>query len=141
MISMNPSLRRVCALSVLAVLPIALLAGCGGGGGGGGSSTPSGTPPAITAIDPVNGASTGGSIITITGTNFGTSSAGLSVKFGTTTAASVTYISSTTIKAVAPPGNVGVVHILVSTEFGTSTAVNADRFTYTTGGPPPPPPI
>lgn len=134
----NPSMRRICGWGALAALPIVLLAGCGGGGGGGDSSGQSG--PAITSISPATGAGSGGTVVTITGSNFGSSSGGLTVKFGSANAASFTYVSSTTITAVAPPG-AGKVDVAVTNVFGTSPATAGDQFTYTTDGPPPPPPI
>ena len=94
----------------------------------------------MSSVSPATGAATGGTIVTITGSNFGSSSGGLSVKFGNANAASVTYVSSTSIKAVAPPGS-GKVDVLVTTIFGTSTPIIDDQFVYSTDGPPPPPPI
>ncbi|BDI30706.1 hypothetical protein CCAX7_27570 [Capsulimonas corticalis] len=135
MTAIHPTMRRVCALGVLAALPIVLLAGCGGGGGGGGSSDPA---PAVTSISPTTGTALGGTIITINGAFFGSSSSGLGVKFGTSSAASITYVSSTTIKATSPPG-AGTVDITVSTSSGTSPVSAADKYVYSTDGPPPPP--
>ena len=84
--------------------------------------------PAVTGVSPATGATAGGQVVTITGTDFTGTSA---VSFGGTAAASFTILSDTQISAVAPSaGSSGAVDVTVTTNNGTSTAVTADEFTY-----------
>ena len=83
--------------------------------------------PAITAVSPNTGSSSGGQVVSITGTNFtGTSG----VSFGGTAATSFTILSDTALTATAPAGTVGTVDVRVTTNNGTSTTGSADQFTY-----------
>ena len=82
--------------------------------------------PTITGLDPDSGPTSGGTTVTITGTNFTGAGA---VDFGTTPAASFSVVSSTTITAVSPPGT-GAVNVTVTTPGGTSPGSSADVFTY-----------
>ncbi|UDF32539.1 UNVERIFIED_ORG: IPT/TIG domain-containing protein (plasmid) [Roseateles sp. XES5] len=81
----------------------------------------------VTAVAPNAGPTSGGTSVTITGTDFLGATA---VSFGGTPAASFTVNSDTQIFATAPAGAVGVVNITVTTPGGTSTASAADQFTY-----------
>jgi hypothetical protein len=81
--------------------------------------------PAVTAVNASTGTSLGGSVVTITGTNF-TGATG--VTFGGNPATSVTVVSSTTITALTPPGTAGPVAVAVTTPAGTGTGANL--FTY-----------
>ena len=72
---------------------------------------------AIASISPLAGPASGGTTVTITGAGF---NSGSTVKFGSTTAASVNLISATTLEAVAPAGT-GSVSISVTTDGYTST--------------------
>jgi hypothetical protein len=84
--------------------------------------------PAVTSISPASGSITGGTIVTITGTNLGGTS---SVKLGATPATGFTVHSDTQITAVAPPSTtLGSVDLTATTLAGTSTTVSDDRFTY-----------
>lgn len=83
--------------------------------------------PAVTAVSPVTGPTTGGTAVTITGTGF-TSDA--TVKFGSTAASSVTFVSTTSLTAVSPPEPPGVVDVTVTTGGGTSSTSSADEFAY-----------
>jgi hypothetical protein len=89
--------------------------------------------PAVTGVSPNTGATTGGQVVTITGTNF---SGATAVKFGTTAATTFTINSDTQITATAPSGSAGQVDIKVTTNNGTSSAVSADHFTYKSTGVP-----
>ncbi|MCE4063424.1 IPT/TIG domain-containing protein [Pandoraea sputorum] len=82
--------------------------------------------PTVTSIAPQSGPVTGGSTVTITGTNF---TGATQVTFGGTNATSVTVNSSTSITATAPSGS-GTVDVRVQTPGGTSAIVSPDRFTY-----------
>src|SRR6202020_2910766 len=52
--------------------------------------------PAVSSVSPNNGSTLGGTVVTITGTNF---AAGATVTFGTAAATNVAAINSTTITA------------------------------------------
>ena len=87
-----------------------------------------GTAPAVTAISPNTGPITGGTSVTITGTNF---AGATSVTFGTTAAATVVLVNATTITATSPAGTAGAkVDVTVTTPVGTSPTSAADQFTY-----------
>ena len=85
--------------------------------------------PIISSITPASGLTTGGTSVTITGTNLLAAS---SVKFGSTNATDYTIHSATEITAISPAGSVGVVHITVTTLGGASAASSSDQFTYYT---------
>ena len=82
--------------------------------------------PTITGLSPTSGPAAGGTLVTITGTNFTGATA---VDFGTTAATNITVVSSTTITADSPAGS-GVVDVTVTTPGGTSATSSADQFTY-----------
>jgi Na+-translocating ferredoxin:NAD+ oxidoreductase RnfG subunit len=83
--------------------------------------------PTITLIDPATGAAAGGTAVTITGTEFGTTPA---VTFDGVTATSIVRVSATSITCVTPAGSAGAVDVVVTnTDTGTITAT--DGFTYT----------
>ena len=83
--------------------------------------------PTVTGVSPASGPTLGGTVVTITGTNLANPSA---VKFGGSSAASVTPISATQIIAVSPAGTAGAQDVRVTTPGGTSAANQADQFTY-----------
>jgi hypothetical protein len=84
--------------------------------------------PAVTAVSPASGPLTGGTLVTITGSNF-TSPA--TVKFGATASGFVSVNSPTSITALAPAStSAGTVDITVTTAGGTSATVTADQYTY-----------
>lgn len=84
--------------------------------------------PTITAITPATGTSAGGTVVTVTGTNFTGASA---VNFGTTPAASFTILSDTSMTVTAPPVAGGTYDITVTTPSGTSATGSGDQFTVT----------
>jgi hypothetical protein len=83
--------------------------------------------PAVTALSPASGLSTGGTLVTITGSNFVGATA---VHFGTV-AAPILANGSSSLTALAPAGT-GTVDVTVTTPGGTSAAVAADRYLYVT---------
>lgn len=83
-------------------------------------------PPTVTEISPKTGLETGGTEVTITGTNF---TSGSSVKFGTASAVPVKFNSETSLTATSPSGT-GTVDVTVTTAGGTSMTGEADKFTY-----------
>ena len=93
-------------------------------------STPA---PAVIAISPSTGAGTGGTLVTITGSNFLTSTGGATVQFGANPGTSFTCVSATSCTALSPAGTAGAtVDVTVTTASGTSTTSSADHFTYLT---------
>jgi hypothetical protein len=85
--------------------------------------------PSVTAISSANGPTTGGTLVTLTGTNFTGATA---VKFGTTSAANLTVVSATWITVTSPAGSAGTVDVTVITPHGTSATSASDQFTYVT---------
>jgi DNA-binding beta-propeller fold protein YncE len=85
--------------------------------------------PTVTGISPASGAAAGGTVVTVSGTNFAGVSA---VKFGAVKAESFKVESETLISAVAPTatGGVGQVDVTVTTPGGTSATGTPDHFTY-----------
>lgn len=88
---------------------------------------PAGTQPGVTALTPAEGATTGGTVVTITGTNLAGATA---VAFGGTAATNFIVQSATQIQATAPAHATGTVDITVTTPGGTSPTSPASRFTY-----------
>jgi hypothetical protein len=86
------------------------------------------TPPlVVTGISPVTGSTLGGTVVTITGSDFIGANA---VDFGTSSAPFV-FNSDTSITAVTPPETVGNVDVTVTTPTGTTPATrHGDRFTF-----------
>ena len=82
--------------------------------------------PTITSVSPISGPTTGGTTITITGTNL---TGATMVKIGVTLATNVVVVNATSITAKTPAGTVGVKSVAVTTAGGTATKSNA--FTYT----------
>jgi hypothetical protein len=115
-----------------------------GGGGGGIVSRPR---PTITQVAPVSGPASGGTLVTLTGSNFTGVTA---VYFGLTRVTNFTISSSTRITVRAPAHAAGRVDIRLVTATANSAITAADQFTYTAaagapapapaGGPPAPAP-
>jgi formylglycine-generating enzyme required for sulfatase activity len=79
----------------------------------------------LTSIAPASGPTSGGTQITLTGTNL---SGATSVTVGGVAATSVQVVSPTTVTAITPAGTAGVYDVSVATPYGTATLSNA--FTY-----------
>jgi len=88
--------------------------------------------PTITSLSVTTGTSLGGTLLTISGTNF---SAGTTVSFGGTAAASAAALNATTISARTPAHAAGAVDVKVSLPDGQS-ATNASAFTFVAAAPP-----
>jgi hypothetical protein len=82
--------------------------------------------PTVTAINPTEGPTAGGTSVVITGTNL---SGATAVSFGGTAASGFTVNSATQITATAPAGT-GTVDVRVTTVGGTSATSAADQYTY-----------
>jgi hypothetical protein len=88
--------------------------------------TPPAPVPTVATVAPNSGPTAGGTVVTITGTNF---SGATAVKFGAAAAATFTVISATQITATSPAGS-GSVDVTVTNAAGTSATNTADRFAY-----------
>lgn len=90
---------------------------------------PVGTPqpvvPTIAAITPASGKTTGGTVVTITGTDF---QSGATVSFGGTAASSVTFNGATKLTATAPARATGSVSVVVTNPGGQSATRNPGFF-------------
>jgi hypothetical protein len=85
-------------------------------------------PVQVTQLSPAFGPTTGGTVVTITGTGF---VAPVTVTFGDLLATNVTVDSSTQIRATSPNMAAGVVNVRVTVGLVTSPNTPADDFTYT----------
>ena len=86
--------------------------------------------PTVTAISPASGLTSGGTTITLNGTNFFGAS---SVTVGGALATSVNVVSATVLTAVTPAGSIGsAVSVSVTTPGGTGTLAGA--FSYYEAG-------
>jgi hypothetical protein len=86
-----------------------------------------GPVPQITKIAPKKGPVQGGTAVTITGTHLQNVS---EVTFGGVAAAQVQERSATSLRAVSPPGTVGIAPVVVTTAAGASPPSKKARFTY-----------
>ncbi len=84
-------------------------------------------PPTITSISPSVGLPSGGTQVTITGTNLAGATA---VHFGSTSV--TTFVSDTATQIVldAPAGRAGTVDVTVTTPVGTSPHTPSDHYTF-----------
>lgn len=85
----------------------------------------SATGPSISKVSPANGPTTGGTSVTLTGTNFAGATA---VSFGGTSATAFTVNSATSITATTPARDAGAVAVSVTTPDGTATSAGAFTF-------------
>ncbi|WP_035838684.1 IPT/TIG domain-containing protein [Kitasatospora azatica] len=83
--------------------------------------------PTVNTISPSSGSTSGGTAVTITGTNLATTQ---SVTFDGTSAA-FSVINSTTLSVATPPGTAGAVDVVVTTTGGSATMTGG--FTYVAG--------
>lgn len=81
--------------------------------------------PTITSLTPDEGPATGGTAVTITGTDFTGST---SVEFGGAAATSFVVVNSTTITCVTPAGSPGLVDVEVLHPSGNDTLVDGFEF-------------
>ncbi|MDB6017823.1 MAG: thiol oxidoreductase [Pedosphaera sp.] len=100
---------------------------------GGGGVAP--VAPTITGVAPATGLTNGGTVVSITGSNF---QAGITVMFGANAATGISLTGSTNITATTPAGAPGAVNVMVQNTSALS-ATNLNGFTYVTPAPPPPP--
>ncbi|MET7551356.1 IPT/TIG domain-containing protein [Streptomyces sp. NPDC005078] len=93
------------------------------GGTGGGVAFQYVALPTLTGVSPNQGPTTGGTTVTLTGTNLGDVTA---VRFGAT-ATAFTVVSATQITATAPTGSAGAVQVTVTSPGGTSAGLTYTR--------------
>jgi hypothetical protein len=77
---------------------------------------------------PTSGPTTGGQLVTITGSNFYVGDPLIAVFFGTNAATDATVVNSTTVTAETPPGSPGPVSVSLTDTGGSTTA--AQLYTY-----------
>ena len=85
------------------------------------------TPPSIQGLSPNTGPITGGTNVTISGSNF---TGATSVLFGSIPATSFHVDSDIQITATSPSHAAGTVDVTITTPYGTSATGSNDRFTY-----------
>src|SRR5207249_4834202 len=86
------------------------------------------TGPAVTAVSPSGGSTSGGISVIVIGSGF---SGATAVTFASTAADSFSVLSDNAIRVYAPSLAAGTVHITVTTPSGTSSTSSADQYTYT----------
>ena len=91
------------------------------------STTVPTTPPSVSALTPIAGPGTGGTVVTITGTGF---SGATSVTFGAIPGTNLIINSSTSITVTSPAG-ASTVDVRVATPVATSGIAATAKFTYT----------
>ncbi len=85
-------------------------------------------PPAVTGVSPNKGTASGGTTVTITGTNLMEATA---VYFGSAETKELHVVSATEMTAVTPPGTRGKQYVTVETTHGTSLETRVAFFKYT----------
>lgn len=112
-----------------------VITGCGGGEiQGGVTLTIQGAAPTISGVSPDFGPTTGGTAITISGTNFQT---GATVTVGGGSCGSVVVVTANQITCVTPAGSAGLADIVV-TNPDLGTVLRASAFDYGASSPPEP---
>ena len=86
------------------------------------------SPPLVNFINPMVGPTAGGTGVQIFGSNLSGTTA---VHFGANAATAFTNLSASQVRATAPAGVAGNVHVTVTTAAGTSVIGFNDIFTYT----------
>jgi hypothetical protein len=92
-------------------------------------------PPVLNTVSPSSGTNMGGTVCTLSGVEF---RSGCTVLFGSLSAASVTFVNSTTVTATTPAGPhaAGAVSVTLRNSDG-QQSVKASGFTYTFANPAP----
>jgi hypothetical protein len=92
------------------------------------SPTGGGAGPGLTSVSPASGPTSGGTAVTLSGSNFTNVEW---ITFGGIAVSTFTVISSSSITVTAPPGLSGTVNVAVTTASGSSSFTSGGRFTYT----------
>jgi hypothetical protein len=82
--------------------------------------------PTVTGLSPASGPAHGGTVVTVSGTNFAGTTA---VDFGTKAGMKMSVVNADTLKVTAPAGT-GTVNVTVTTRGGSSGVSTKDRFSY-----------
>jgi hypothetical protein len=90
---------------------------------------PSSSAPTVTGISPVSGPEGGGTVVTVSGTDF---VGATKVEFGSAAGTNLTIDSATQLRVTSPAGT-GTVDVRVTTPSGTSPVLTEDKFTYHNG--------
>lgn len=91
------------------------------------------SPPTVTAVSPGTGPTSGGTVLTISGTNL---SGVTTVVVGGIAATNVAYNPNTNqITATTSAHTAGMVDVMVTTNAGTSAVSSSDKFTYSASAP------
>lgn len=85
--------------------------------------------PTVTGVSPAAGPTGGGTVLTITGTNF---TGATQLKFGSDAAPGFTVNSATQITVTTTSHSAGTVDITVTTAGGTSATSSSDQYTFVT---------
>jgi hypothetical protein len=88
-----------------------------------------GAVPTITGLSQSSSPTSGGAVLTITGSNF--FSGHVSVYFGDTPSLNFTVVNANTLTVLIPPHPAGTIDVRVITDAGESAVTAADLFTYT----------
>lgn len=91
--------------------------------------------PILASISSASGPTTGGTVVTLTGSGF---TSAISVNFGSAPATGFTIHSDTSITAIAPPG-VRTANVTITNLGGTNESTLLGLFTYISPTPPSPP--
>jgi beta-mannanase len=84
--------------------------------------------PTVSGIFPSSGPSSGGTSVTVTGSDF---TGATNVTFAGVAGTNVNVVNDTTLTVTSPPHLLSITHVVVTSPAGTSSAVKADQFTYT----------
>ncbi|QGF23126.1 IPT/TIG domain-containing protein [Raineyella fluvialis] len=91
------------------------------------SAAPGATIPVVGSLSPSTGSTSGGVLVTITGTGL---TGATSVMFGKTAGTQISVISDTSLSVLSPAASAGTVDVRVTTPGGTSQKSKADSFTF-----------
>ncbi|MFJ2153978.1 IPT/TIG domain-containing protein [Streptomyces microflavus] len=83
--------------------------------------------PAVTSLSPTSGTTSGGTVVTVTGTGLAGATA---ITFGPGNPATAVTCTATSCTATAPAHTAGTVDVQVTTPGGTSAVVSAGQYTY-----------
>ena len=92
-----------------------------------------GAQATITAVTPSAGSAQGGTTITVTGTNFPTTSTAITASIGGTPLTNINAVSATSFTAVTPPHAVSLTALPLSVTTAGGTVTKANAFTYSNG--------
>ena len=97
-------------------------------------SSTTGVPPTLTAVSPTTGPTTGGTTITLSGSNF---VSGATVRVGGALCTNITFVSTSTITAKTPVGTAGAQSVQIQNPDGRNFTLPS-AFTYTSATSPAP---